>query len=100
MSSAAKKLFLLCALLSATACGFHLKGQAPLPLELSQIYIDYQPKYEVVQTPLESEIRQQLTRRGAKVSDDATSASSKLSITKLNETRRVQSVGQTGKAIE
>jgi LPS-assembly lipoprotein len=102
MTSKARRLHLLCAIgaLALSACGFYLKGQRPLPLELSQVYIDYQPKYEVVQTPLESEIREQLTRRGAKVIDDPATATSKLSITKLNETRRVQSVGQTGKAIE
>ena len=102
MSSMRKVLNVLCTLsvLALCACGFYLKGQKPLPVELAHVYIDYQPKYEVVQTPLEAEIREQLTRRGAKVAEDGGSATSRLSITKLNETRRVQSVGQTGKAIE
>src|SRR5689334_8895122 len=88
------------AVLSLCACGFHLKGQGTLPVELAQVYIDYQPKYNVVQTPLEEELRLQLTRRGARISDDSTTATSKLSITHLDQTRRTQSVGQTGKAIE
>lgn len=55
----------------AAACGFHLRGQAPLPAVLSRPYVETADRY----TPLYAALASQLRAAGAKLAPDAASAS-------------------------
>jgi LPS-assembly lipoprotein len=82
-------------------CGFYLKGEKPLPPELSVVHLDYRASgYEVVQSRLEESLRTQLKRRGARVVNSATGAGGRLTVHSLRQNARILSVGPTGKAIE
>jgi leucyl-tRNA synthetase len=87
-----------CALL--TACGFHPAGSRPLPDVLRRVYIDVVVPYRVSEPPLETSLRQRLTRQGATVTKEAASATATIKLTNLKEGRQVLSVGTDGKAIE
>ncbi len=55
----------------AAGCGFHLRGQTPLPPSLTRPYIDAPDRY----TPLYSALASQLRAAGAKIAPDSGSAS-------------------------
>lgn len=81
-------------------CGFHLAGTRPLPSALQKIYIEVVTPYQVVQPPIESALRANLQRRGARVTSRPGEADAVLSLHDLKETREVLSVGVDGKALE
>ncbi|WP_299697243.1 LPS assembly lipoprotein LptE [Hydrocarboniphaga sp.] len=83
-----------------TACGFHPAGSRPLPDVLRRVYIDVVVPYRVSEPPLETSLRQRLTRQGAVVTKQAASATATIKLTNLKEGRQVLSVGPDGKAIE
>lgn len=85
--------------LSFAGCGFYLKGERPLPPELSEVYVNYSSGYEAIRSRLEEALHNELTRRGARVIDSAT-ANGRLNVYRLEEENRVLSVGPDGKAIE
>lgn len=85
-------------LLSMAGCGFYLKGDKPLPPELSEVYLQV-PGHTVIQSRLEETLRTLLTRRGARVVNN-NSARGRLSVARIEEKTRVLSVGPTGKGIE
>ena len=89
---------LLGALLSA--CGFLLRGRAPLPPELGQVFIQVETAYDVLEPPIVAALRRSLRARGALVVRKAREASSALVIQQLANDRRILSVGGDGKAIE
>jgi LPS-assembly lipoprotein len=83
-----------------TGCGFYLKGNKPLPPELSEVHVDYLGGgYETIQPRLLESLRTQLVRRGARVVSSAT-APGHLKLHRLREETRVLSVGPDGKGIE
>jgi LPS-assembly lipoprotein len=83
-----------------TGCGFYLKGDRPLPAEMSEVYLDYRAaSYEAIQPRLEESLRTNLQRRGARVVSSAT-APGRLTVYRLEEKTRVLSVGSDGNAIE
>lgn len=90
-------LAILCAALLA-GCGFYLKGNQPLPPELSVVYLQV-PGTDVIQSRLEESLRTMLKRRGAQVVYDS-KAPGRLTVNKLEEKTRVLSVGPDGKGIE
>lgn len=85
-------------LLFLSGCGFYLKGEKPLPAELSEVYLQISGN-DVIQSRLEETLRTMLTRRGARVVYDST-APGRLAVLRLEENVRVLSVGPTGKGIE
>ncbi|MGH8458277.1 MAG: LPS assembly lipoprotein LptE [Nevskiales bacterium] len=85
-------------LLLLTGCGFSLKGDKPLPPELSDVYLQV-ASGGVIQSRLEESLRTLLKRRGARVVYDAT-APGRLAVARLEEKTRVLSVDPTGKGIE
>jgi LPS-assembly lipoprotein len=85
-------------LLLLTGCGFYLKGDKPLPAELSEVYLQVASD-DVIQSRLEESLRTLLRRRGARVVYNA-SAPGRLAVTRLEEKTRVLSVGPDGKGIE
>lgn len=85
--------------LGSAGCGFYLKGDRPLPPELSEVYVNHSSGYEVIRSRLEEALQNELTRRGARVVDSAT-ANGRLNVYRLEEENRVLSVGPDGKAIE
>lgn len=91
---------LLVATALLTACGFHPAGSRPLPDVLRRVYIDVIVPYRVSEPPLETSLRQRLTRQGATVTKEAASATATIKLTNLKEGRQVLSVGTDGKAIE
>ncbi|WP_428310410.1 LPS assembly lipoprotein LptE [Hydrocarboniphaga sp.] len=86
--------------LLVSACGFHPAGSRPLPDVLRRVYIDVIVPYRVSEPPLETSLRQRLTRQGATVTKEAASATATIKLTNLKEGRQVLSVGPDGKAIE
>jgi LPS-assembly lipoprotein len=78
------------------ACGFHLRGSAPLPTEMSVTYIqgtiEFDPLYETFRASLES--------RGARVTQDRGKATAVLNILENNTGTDVQTVDLSGKALE
>lgn len=58
-------------LLFAASCGFHLRGQAPLPAALANPYVETGDRY----TPLYAALTSQLRAAGASLAPDAASAS-------------------------
>lgn len=86
--------------MAVAGCGFYLKGDRPLPPELSEVYLDYRASsYEAIQSRLEESLRTNLQRRGARVVSNAT-APGRLTVYMLEEKTRVLSVGSDGNAIE
>ena len=83
-----------------SACGFQLRGRTPLPPELGQVFIQVESDYEVLEPPIVAALRRSLRARGALVVRKAREASSALVIQRLDNTRRILSVGADGKAIE
>ena len=55
----------------AAACGFHLRGQAPLPAVVARPYIETSDRY----SPLYAALTSQLRAAGASLAPDSTSAS-------------------------
>ncbi len=81
-----------------TGCGFYLKGNKPLPPELTEVYLQI-PGTDVIQSRLEESLRTMLKRRGARVVYD-TNAPGRLTVARLEEKTRVLSIGPDGKGIE
>ncbi|MBR9813110.1 hypothetical protein GYB61_04550 [bacterium] len=84
----------------ASACGFQLRGRQALPPALSQVFIQVQSEYGVLEPPIVAALRRSLRARGATVVRKAWQADSALVIEQLENTRRILSVGSDGKAIE
>jgi LPS-assembly lipoprotein len=78
------------------ACGFHLRGAAPLPAEMSVTYIqgtsEFDSLYEAFHTALES--------HGARVTQDRGEATAVLSILENQTGTDVLTVDLGGKALE
>jgi LPS-assembly lipoprotein len=78
------------------ACGFHLRGAAPLPADMSVTYIhgttEFGSLYNDVRTALES--------RGARVTQDRGEATAVLSILESNSDKDVLTVDLGGKVLE
>jgi LPS-assembly lipoprotein len=78
------------------ACGFHLRGAAPLPAEMSVSYIhgttEFDSLYDDFRTALES--------RGARVTQDRGEATAVLNILENNTDRNVLTVDLGGKVLE
>jgi LPS-assembly lipoprotein len=67
----------------ATACGFHLRGAAPLPPALARPYVETRDTY----TPLYAALTTQLRAAGAVLAPSATEASAVIRL-QLDETGR------------
>lgn len=98
-SAAPGRLVSLCVVVAALllgACGFHLRGAAPLPVEMSVIYIqgtsEFDSLYEAFHTALES--------HGARVTQDRGEATAVLSILENHTGTDVLTVDLGGKALE
>lgn len=89
---------LLAALLAG--CGFHLAGSRPLPQQLQSTYIEVVVPYRVSEPPLEVSLRTLLQRRGGHVNSSASSAGTVITLSDLNESRLVLSIGTDGKVLE
>lgn len=87
-------IFLLIAMLAA--CGFHLRGAAELPPELSRTHITGVSEYSGFAISL----RQQLRANGVETVDDQEQATATLYITQNRTGRRVLSVDDDGKVRE
>lgn len=82
------------------ACGFHAAGTRPLPDPLKRVRIDMVQPYRVSEPPVETSLRDRLTRRGAKVETKADDGVTLIRLSELRESREVLSVGPDGKALE
>jgi LPS-assembly lipoprotein len=89
---------MLCAAaaLLLSACGFHLRGTAPLPQEMSVTYISGTSEFG----PLYDDFRKALESRSARVTPDRSEATAVLSILEDKSGTDVQTVNLGGKAIE
>jgi LPS-assembly lipoprotein len=78
------------------ACGFHLRGSAPLPAEMSVSYIhgtsEFDSLYDDFRTALES--------RGVRVTQDRSEATAVLNILENNIDKNVLTVDLGGKVLE
>ena len=82
------------------ACGFHPAGTRPLPDPLKRVRIDMVQPYRVSEPPVETSLRDRLTRRGAKVETKDDDGVTLIRLSELRESREVLSVGSDGKALE
>jgi LPS-assembly lipoprotein len=89
----------LLALLVA-GCGFHPAGTRPLPDPLKRVRIDMVQPYRVSEPPVETALRDRLTRRGATVETTDEEGVTLIRLSELKESREVLSVGPDGKALE
>jgi LPS-assembly lipoprotein len=89
----------LLALLVA-GCGFHPAGTRPLPDPLKRVRIDMVQPYRVSEPPVETALRDRLTRRGAIVETTDEEGVTLIRLSELKESREVLSVGADGKALE
>ncbi len=87
-------LFWFCATL--TGCGFHLRGQVTVPAIMRSTYIDTQSPY----TEMSRAISVELLSSGVKLAPQRASASAVLKLLGHRSTRRILSVGSSGKATE
>ena len=85
----------LCLLVSLGSCGFHLRGVAELPAELSRTHISGISPYSDFATDL----RQQLRANGVEIVE-ANQSTATLRITRNRIDRRVLAVGSDGKVRE
>jgi LPS-assembly lipoprotein len=88
-------LFILIFLLSATACGFQLRGAVKLPAELQPLYL-----YNASDDELAHQLSVLLKANNTVLADDDQQAASRLKILSQNKTRRVLSVDSLGRARE
>lgn len=79
-----------------TACGFHPRGDAPLPAEMAVTYIRGTQEFNT----LYDDFRTALEGRGARVTQDRAEATAVLDILKNITERRVLAVDLTGKVLE
>lgn len=87
--------WLLLCILTLTACGFHLRGKVVLPAVMNATYVEGD-KFSLLVRELGSILRQS----GANVVTTRSQATAVLKVEKEAESRRVLSVGTTGKASE
>ena len=73
----------LAAFLALPACGFHLRGEAPLPAVMARPWIDTKDRY----SPLYAALTQRLTAAGATLAPNSSDASAVLSL-HLDDTGR------------
>jgi len=73
----------LAAFLALPACGFHLRGEAPLPAVMSKPWIDTQDRY----SPLYAALTQRLEAAGATLAPNAAGASAVINL-HLDDTGR------------
>jgi LPS-assembly lipoprotein len=78
------------------ACGFHLRGAAPLPAEMSVTYIHGTAEFN----PLYDDFRAALENRGARVTQDRGEATAVLDILENNFDKDVLTVDLSGKVLE
>jgi LPS-assembly lipoprotein len=74
---------ILAAFLGLAACGFHLRGEAPLPAIMSKPWIDTQDRY----SPLYAALVQRLQAAGATLAPNAADASAVINL-HLDDTGR------------
>lgn len=74
---------ILAAFLALTACGFHLRGEAPLPALMAKPWIDTQDRY----SPLYAALTQRLEAAGATLAPNAADASAVINL-HLDDTGR------------
>jgi LPS-assembly lipoprotein len=78
------------------ACGFHLRGSAPLPAEMSVTYIHGTTEFDT----LYDDFRTALESRGARVTQDRSKATAVLNILETNSSKDVLTVDLSGKVLE
>lgn len=85
-----------------SGCGFQMLGgdTRPLPAALQHVRVDMVAPYEVTEPPLETSLRADLTRRGARVADRVHDGQTVIRLTNLQEKRRVLSVSAEGEVLE
>lgn len=91
---------LILVLVLLSACGWHLKGNRPLPPELQRVHLDYSGGYSVVDAPVIEQVENELRRRGAQVSRSPIESASRLRITHPIVDSRTQSVSPDGDQLE
>jgi LPS-assembly lipoprotein len=78
----------LCCMTLMAACGFHLRGQTPLPASLATPYIESSDRY----TPLHAALEARLRAAGAKLATDPAAASAVIHLHKDETGRELLSV--------
>lgn len=86
--------------LTLSACGWHLKGNNPLPPELRQVYLAYSGGFTVVDATVVQEIEARLKQRGANVIRYPSDEVSKLTIVHPRIENRTQSVNADGDQVQ
>jgi LPS-assembly lipoprotein len=84
------------AVLLLAACGFHPRGDTPLPAEMAVTYIQGTQEFDT----LYDDFRIALESRGARVTQDRAEATSVLAILHAKSGTDVQSVDLNGKVLE
>ncbi len=85
-----RTLFILVFLLSASACGFQLRGAVKLPADLQPLYL-----YNADNDELAHQLSVLLRENNTVLAADEQQAASRLKIVSQNRTRRVLSVDST-----
>ncbi len=92
-----RSLFLILALsLVSAACGFHLRGNVPLPAWLERVQVTGDPRFRDVM----DELRHALQRAGAAVVEQPASADAIIVIEGEQRQRRILSVDSNGRPRE
>ena len=86
----------LAAALLLAACGFHLRGETPLPAEMAVTYIHGTQEFDT----LYDDFRTALESRGVRVTQDRAEASAVLNILENNLDKDVLTVDLGGKVLE
>ncbi len=81
-------------------CGFHLRGQGPLPPALHQVYVDYHAGYTVLEPTLQKVLVARLRARGAKVVDRPADDASVLNLYGVRQSERAVSIGPQAQTLE
>jgi len=84
------------AVLLLAGCGFHPRGETPLPAEMAVIYIHGTQEFDT----LYDDFRTALESRGARVTQNRTEASAVLDILESNFDKTVLTVDLGGKVLE
>jgi LPS-assembly lipoprotein len=78
----------VCCMTMMAGCGFHLRGQAPLPASLATPYIESSDRY----TPLHAALEARLRAAGARLATDPAAASAVIHLHKDETGRELLSV--------
>lgn len=86
------QLLILALVVSVTACGFHLRGQIPIPANLKNLYLD------IATASFKQSVSDVMTNSGATILPAAGGADATVRVTRFFVDREVSTIDNRGKA--